>query len=98
MTMKNPSHPGSIVLRDCIEALNLTIAQAAEHLQMPEKTLAAICRCEAPITADAAIRFEMAFGSTARAWLAMQAAYDLAQSQKTPCRIKRIERAVQPCG
>ena len=77
MPMKNPPHPGSIAQRDCIEALNLTVAEAAKHLQMPEEALDAICRCEAPITSDAALRFEMAFGSTARAWLALQAAYDL---------------------
>ena len=91
--MKNPTHPGNIVLRDCIEALNLFVAEAAEHLQMPESTLGVICRCETPITADAALRFEMAFGSTARAWLAMQSAFDLAQARKTQCQIKRIERA-----
>ena len=31
MSMKNLSHPGRIVLRDCIEALNLTIGNAAVH-------------------------------------------------------------------
>ena len=40
-----------------------------------------------------AIRFEMACGSTADHWLRMQAAYDLAQAQKTACEIKRIELA-----
>lgn len=91
--MKNPSHPGRIILRDCIEALNLTIADAAAHLQVEEDTLTAICERRAPISADMAIRFEMAFGSTADAWLRMQAAYDLAQARKSACEIKRIERA-----
>ena len=93
MPMKNPSHPGRIVLRDCIEALNLTIGEAAAHLQVEEDALTAICERRDPITADMAIRFEMAFGSTADAWLRMQAAYDLAQARKTACDIKRIERA-----
>lgn len=93
MPMKSPSHPGRIVLRDCIEALNLTVGEAAEHLQVEEGELTAICERRAPITADMAIRFEMAFGSTADAWLRMQNAYDLAQARKTACEIKRIERA-----
>ena len=64
MPMKNLSHPGRIVLWDCIEALNLTIGDAAVHLQVEEDALTAICERQAPITADMAIRLEMAFGST----------------------------------
>ena len=93
MSRANPTHPGDTIREDCIEALGLTIAEAAEHLQVDEETLAAICECRAPITADMAIRFEQAFGSTADFWLRRQAAHDLAQARKTACNIKRIERA-----
>ena len=91
--MKNPPHPGRSLLRDCIEELNLTIAETAEHLQIEESTLAEICRCYAPITADLAVRIDMAFGGGADTWLAMQTAYDLTQAHKMDCDIKRIERA-----
>ena len=90
--MRTPSHPGRIVLRVCIAALNLTVDEAAEHLQVEEGALTANCERRAPITADLAIRFEMAFGSTADAWLRMQNANDLAQARKTACEIKRIKR------
>ena len=93
MSRANPTHPGDTIREDCIEALGLTIAEAAEHLQVDEAALAAICECRAPITADMAIRFEQAFGSTADFWLRRQAAHDLAQARKTACNIKRIERA-----
>ena len=93
MAMLEPCHPGELVLYECIEALELTIADAAAHLQVDKDELTAICECREPITADMAIRFEMAFGSTADAWLRMQAAYDLAQARKKACEIKRIERA-----
>ena len=93
MTMKNPCHPGEILLHDCIEALSLSIGEAAEHLQVSEADLTAICECKAPVTADMAVRFEMAFGSTADHWLRMQAAHDLAKARKTSCNIKRIEVA-----
>ena len=93
MTRSNPHHPGETVREDCIEALGLTIAKAAAHLQIEESALAAVCACEAPITADLAIRFEQAFGSTADTWLRLQNTYDLAQARKTACDIKRVERA-----
>lgn len=93
MSRKNPHHPGETVREDCIEALGITIGEAAVHLQIEEAALVAVCICEAPITADLAIRFEHAFGSTADTWLRLQNAYDLAQAHKTACRIKRIIRA-----
>ena len=93
MSRRNPHHPGQTVLIDCIEALGITIAEAATHLQIEESTLAAVCACEAPITADLAVRIDMAFGGDADTWLRAQGAYDLAQARKTACDIKRIERA-----
>ena len=93
MSMLNPCHPGEVVFHDCVEALGLSISDAATHLQIDEAVLAAVCACEAPITADLAIRLEHAFGISAKAWLRMQSAYDLSQSRKTACEIKRIERS-----
>lgn len=93
MSMADPPHPGRIIRRDCIEALGLTIAEAAEHLKVDEQDLAAICERRAPITADMAVRFEQAFGSTADAWLRMQAAHDLARARECADTIERIERA-----
>jgi addiction module HigA family antidote len=37
--MKNPPHPGSVVLHDCIEPLGLTITDAASALQVTRTTL-----------------------------------------------------------
>ena len=91
--MMNPPHPGRMLLRDCIEALGLTVAEAAEHLKVDEQDLAAICERRAPITADMAVRFEQAFGSTADAWLRMQMAHDLARARECADAIERIERA-----
>ena len=95
MPMFNPPHPGRMLLRDCIEALGLTVAEAAEHLQVDEQALAAICECKAPITADLAIRFEQAFGSTAEHWLRMQAAHDLGRARAAGWR-PRVARIGRP--
>lgn len=92
MSRSYPHHPGETIREDCVEALGLTIGEAAAHLQIEETALAAICACEAPITADLAVRFEQAFGSTADTWLRLQNAYDLAQARQTGCEIKRIKQ------
>jgi addiction module HigA family antidote len=39
MTMKNPPHPGLVVLQECIEPLGLTITRAAEALGVTRNTL-----------------------------------------------------------
>ena len=93
MTRANPSHPGVTVREDCIAALGLSVAEAAEHLKVKETTLAAICEERAPITADMAVRLEQAFGSTAEFWLRAQARHDLAQVRSSCDKIDRIEHA-----
>ena len=93
MTRANPSHPGASVREDCIEALGLTIADAAKHLRVEEEALTAICEERAPITPDMAVRFEQAFGSTAEFWLRTQARHDLAQVRRSCEKIERLEVA-----
>lgn len=93
MTRANPTHPGESVLHNCIEALGLSVMDAAAHLKVKEETLAAICEGEAPITADMAFRFEQAFGSTAEFWLRRQASCDLARVRRNCEKIERIEYA-----
>jgi addiction module HigA family antidote len=39
MRMKNPPHPGVVVLHDCIEPLGLTITAAAAALHVTRTTL-----------------------------------------------------------
>lgn len=82
MTRMNPSHPGESIREDCIAACNLTIAEAASHMGVDEHQLTEVCHARAPITADLAIRLDLAFGGGDRIWLALQASYDLAQARK----------------
>ncbi len=82
MPMANPPHPGRSLLRDCIEELGLSIAEAAEQRRIHEYYLEEVCRCEAPITPMVPIRIDEVFGSGAETWLAMQSAYDLRETRE----------------
>ena len=95
MDRRLPGHPGESILLDCIEPLGLTVAEVADHIQVPTATLAGICRGEAPITADIAVRIDQAFGGGAETWLALQSAYDLAKARNRllSTSIKRMEPA-----
>jgi len=81
MTMKNPPHPGRLV-KDEIDALGLSVAQAAEGLGVTRQQLYRVISGECAISPEMAVRLERGIGSSAEAWLKMQMAYDLAQIQR----------------
>jgi len=88
MAMKNPIHPGRIVRQDCLEPLKLSITAGAKALGVTRQTLNNVVNEKAGISPEMAIRLSKAFGSRAETWLAMQAAFDLAQVRKHESRIK----------
>ena len=81
MEMKNPVHPGLLV-RECLDDLGLTVAEAAAALHITRQQLHNIVAGRSGVTPEMAIRFEKAFGSTADTWLRMQMNYDLAQARQ----------------
>jgi addiction module HigA family antidote len=81
MPMKNPPHPGRLI-KDDIEALGLSVAQAAEGLGVTRQQLYRVINGACGISAEMAVRLERGIGSSAATWLRMQMNYDLAQVQK----------------
>jgi addiction module HigA family antidote len=82
MSMKNPSHPGTLVREFCLNDLNLTVTEAAAALGVSRLTLSKIINGKSGISADMAIRLAQVFGSTPDTWLRMQLSYDLAQAEQ----------------
>jgi addiction module HigA family antidote len=93
--MYDPPHPGESILVLCLEPFELSVADAASHLEVDEDYLAALCEGRERINADMAIRLEQAFGGTADIWMRMQASYDLAQMRlnSSHIQVKPIESA-----
>ncbi|HSH84559.1 MAG TPA: HigA family addiction module antitoxin [Guyparkeria sp.] len=75
--MHNPPHPGEILKEEVITPLGLSVTETAERLSMSRVALSRVLNGKAGISPDLAVRLEKAGVSTARAWLAMQANYDL---------------------
>ncbi|MDB5507491.1 MAG: transcriptional regulator [Devosia sp.] len=93
MPMKSPPHPGE-GLRDDIEALGLTVAEAANGLGITRQQLNNILAGRSAITPETALRLEKAIGSTADHWLRLQAAYDLARLRGVELNVTRFTRKV----
>ncbi|MGH9586016.1 MAG: HigA family addiction module antitoxin, partial [Acidobacteriaceae bacterium] len=67
--MKNPPHPGTFVLRQCIEPLNLTITDAAAALGVTRTTLSELVNGKRGISPEMAVRLSKVFGGRAESWL-----------------------------
>lgn len=92
--MKAPVHPGEVLREDVLKPLDLSVTEAADRLGMSRGALSRVLNGHAAISPDLAIRLENAGVSTARAWLALQVQFDLAEamSRKQP-RVKPLDKA-----
>ncbi len=70
--------PGGLI-KDNIDELGLSIAEAAEGLGVTRQQLYRVIRGENGISPEMAVRLEKAFGGAADFWLRMQMSFDLAQ-------------------
>src|ERR1700734_2315361 len=87
MTMKNPPHPGGIVLLQCIQPLGLSITAAAAALGVTRNTLSELVNGKRGISPEMAVRLSTVFGGTEHGWLLQQAQNELAQvlPSRFPC-------------
>ena len=90
MTLKNPPHPGGVVLRQCIEPLGLSITDAASALGVTRNTLSELVNEKRGISPEMAVRLSRVFGGTEQGWIVQQAQYDLAQVRRD--RMKKLKR------
>lgn len=93
MIMKNPPHPGGVVLRECIEPLGLTITDAATALGVTRNTLSELVNGKRGISPEMAVRLAKVFGGTEEGWLMQQAQYDLAHVHRDRLKLKKLEIA-----
>jgi len=87
--MKNPPHPGGVVLRQCIEPLGLSITDAAAALGVTRTTLSELVNGKRGISPEMAVRLSKVFGGSAESWLVQQAQYELAHVRTDELKLKK---------
>lgn len=98
--MHNPPHPGKVVRAALIDALGLTITEAAKSLGVKRLTLSNLVNCKSGISPEMAVRLSLALNTSSQMWLNMQTMYDLYQAEKKRKKFKilpicnRLARAV----
>jgi addiction module HigA family antidote len=93
MNMKNPPHPGRVVLEECIEPLGLSITEAAAALGVTRNTLSELVNGKRGISPEMAVRIVKVFGGTEDGWLAQQSHYELAHVRRDRIKLKRLQMA-----
>jgi antitoxin HigA-1 len=88
--MKAPAHPGGLI-RDNIDELGLSVAEAARGLGVTRQQLYRLIAGQHGVTPEMALRLEQAFGGSADAWMRMQVNFDLARVRERPPAVQRLE-------
>ncbi len=78
MALIHPVHPGEILREDVLADLGLSVGAAASRLGVSRWSLRRVLDGSDRVSPNLALRLEVAGIGTARAWLAMQSAHDLA--------------------
>lgn len=75
-------HPGEVLREEYLLPLGMSAYRLAKGLGMSEGAVSEILRGKRAITPATALRLARFFGSDARFWLNLQAAYDLEEEQR----------------
>ena len=72
-----PTHPGEMLLEECLEPAGLTQVEAAWRMAMPVNRLNEVVRGKRGVTADTALRLARLLGTSAEMWRGLQRDWDL---------------------
>ena len=79
MPINKPPHPGDLIRTEIIEALGLSVTQAADMLGVRRAALSDLLNEQAGLSPELALRIEKIFGPKLEHLMYIQLAYDIAQ-------------------
>ncbi len=89
-----PIHPGEILREEYLKPLGMSVNSLAKALNVTPARINEIVRERRGVTADTALRLARYFGTDARSWVNLQAAYDLRVAEISQA--KQIASTVRP--
>lgn len=84
-------HPGEM-LRDELQARNMSQRKFADIIGMRYKAFNDIINGKRPITTDTALKIEAATGISASLWIGLQADYNMQNARHDSCLLSVLER------
>jgi addiction module HigA family antidote len=76
-----PLHPGTVLLEDFLNPMNITETRVAEDIHIPVSRINEIISGKQSVTANTALRLARYFGTPPQFWLGLQMDYDLKVAQ-----------------
>ncbi|MBK7081425.1 MAG: HigA family addiction module antidote protein [Betaproteobacteria bacterium] len=67
-----PVHPGAVLLRDFIEPMGVSRYRVAKNIGVAQRRIDLICRGDAAVSAEMALRLGSLFGTTPEFWVNLQ--------------------------
>jgi antitoxin HigA-1 len=91
--MANPPHPGDFIRTEIIDALELSVTDAAKILGVSRPALSTLLNARANLSGEMALRIEKAFGVDMDTLMRMQSSYDIARTRRAEktVRIRRYQ-------
>jgi addiction module HigA family antidote len=83
-----PVHPGDFLRSEIIDALGLSVREAAAVLGVARQSLSLLLNGHVSLTPEMGLRFEKAFGLSMDTLVRMQASFDIAQARARADQIK----------
>jgi addiction module HigA family antidote len=77
-----PLHPGEVLREEFLVPLGLSPGALAKAMGVPRTRVERIAAESSGITADTALRFSKALGTSAQLWLNLQNRYDVERAQR----------------
>jgi addiction module HigA family antidote len=94
---RRPTHPGEILRKDVLPALNITQGEFARRLGVSRLTVSELLREKRAVSPDMALRLARLLNTTPESWLNMQQAVDLWELGRAHtrryARIKPVKKA-----
>ncbi len=84
---KHPTHPGPFIRANIVEALGLTVGQAAAALGVTRQTLSGLLNGHTSLTPEMGMRVEKAFGIELDTLVQMQTEFDIAAAREKSANI-----------
>jgi addiction module HigA family antidote len=91
MTTRKPTHPGRVLKCDVIEALGLTVTEAAKRLGVTRKALSELLNEHAAMSPEMAVRVARATNTTPESWLRMQLKLDVWEAEQDAPQVQKLE-------
>ena len=89
-TQRPPTHPGEMLLKEFLEPLGVSQAEAATRMRIPFQRLNGIVKGRRAVSADTALLLDALTGWDAQIWLTRQAKWDLWHALKARGRRPKV--------